>query len=100
MSQTIQNEIREDHYEEEDFESRPDKVVMILKSTVNFSGIDIDSMLENTNLDDFLESLVRKTQGGKVSKEEASPLQQQFKMFNQPEKKVEDHLPNIVFDVN
>lgn len=91
--------IREDHYDSDEFEDQPDTVVMVLKSTVNFQGVDIDSMLENANLDEFLESLVRKTQGGKQAQEDTTPIQKQFKMFNEPREQ-ESSLPNIVFDVN
>ena len=43
--------------EEEDFEQKAQYLYMELKSTASFKDVDIDSMLEHTTFDDFMQGL-------------------------------------------
>lgn len=47
----------EDHDYDSDMENRPQYLHMELRSTSTFKDIDIDSMLEHTSFDDFMQGL-------------------------------------------
>lgn len=70
--------------DDSDLESRPQYLYMELESTVSFADIDIDKMMENTSMDDFMRGLYMDATFGPSSgtaTKKGQPLTETQKMF-------------------